>query len=142
MSKIIEEQILPFDLNKSQKILDKTMVKYRSFSNNRTLGEVAFQWKAKTSYTINYKDDANTSIIITSKNFGLGPVQKNAVQKEMELFKSALRDSLNEVENTEQQDTKSSDNTAEDILKYKDLLDKGILTQEEFDKQKQKLLNK
>lgn len=142
MSKIIKEQTLPYDLKESQKIMDKTMVTYKSFANNRSVSEVAFQWKAKISYVLKPTDN-NTKVIFTGKNFGYGPIKKNAVQKEIDIFETALRNSIEEITKREDQSNSSNNvDTADEIIKFKDLLDQGILTIEEFDKKKTELLNK
>ncbi|WP_253198038.1 PH domain-containing protein [Clostridium gasigenes] len=57
----------------------------------------------------------------------------NTVNKEIELYKQTKITTLTQVVNT------TSD--ADELLKYKQLLDIGVLTQEEFDAKKKQLLN-
>lgn len=136
MSKVIKTETLPYDFEQAKIILDKAYVTYKTFANNRTLSEIAFQWKAKVTYDLQPNGDS-TAVTVTGKNFSAGPVQRNAVEKEVNSFMTALHDAINEFK----KDTRTnSQSTADELLKYKELLDQGVLTQEEFDNQKSKLL--
>lgn len=139
MSKIVKKEELPFDLDTAKKILDKTMLKYKALANNRSASEIAFQWKAKVSYELN-GDDEKSVVTITSKNFGYGPIQQKPVQEQYELFESALHVSIDEFNNQNSSNKSQNISAADEIAKFKALLDQGVLTQEEFDAQKAKLL--
>lgn len=121
--------------------MDKAEIKYKSFANNRSASEVAFQWKVKVTYALR-PDGDNTVVTIMGKNFGAGPVQEKAVKKEVDLFETAFRDSVDEIS---QRDTPISTNStysvADEIRKLADLKEQGFLTDDEFQTQKTKLLS-
>lgn len=139
MSKIIKDETLPYKLEDAQKILNKADITFKTFANNRTLGEASFQLKAKVSYKLKADKDS-TIVTIIWKNSGIGPIQKNAVQKQIDAFETALHSAVDDFEKDQNQSTGSS-SIADELTKLSGLKESGILTEDEFNQQKAKLLN-
>lgn len=104
-----------YGVKHSEVMIDK--VNGVSFKNGLMLGE------------IHIEDGASTRIIKNVQKYSTKPFV-DAVHKAMELSKKS---------NTATVQTNIS--VADEILKFKQLLDTGIITQEEFERQKDKLLN-
>lgn len=78
----------------------------------------------------------------TKFSFGNASLPANRLlAKLMETIHVYIQLKINENAGQNQVAEESSFSAADEILKYKNLLDQGILTQEEFNKKKQELLN-
>lgn len=103
-----------YGVRHSEVMIDK--VNAISFKNGMMLGEIHVQ------------DGANTRVIKNVQKYSTKPFV-DAVHKAMELSKESKTI-------IQQQATSAAD----ELLKFKQLLDMGAITQEEFEKQKAKLL--
>lgn len=81
----------------------------------------------------------NTTIVwITSKNFGMGPIQKKECLSRLDAVKSTIRTEIYEIKNSSNNYNFSA---VDEIKKFKELLDSGIISQEEFNGKKKQLLD-
>ena len=78
-----------------------------------------------------------TQIIITASSYGMGPFVKKNNEKKLGTVKAALLSELNELKNKPLTQTVSN---ADELLKLKQLVDSGVITQSEFENEKKKLL--
>ena len=62
---------------------------------------------------------------------------KNELKKTLIPFVNAVNDSIEEIEKSQKY---SKPSAADEIIKFKKLLDEGTITQEEFNKKKKELL--
>ncbi|MDM5498839.1 SHOCT domain-containing protein, partial [Staphylococcus aureus] len=69
----------------------------------------------------------------------IGSISKNTVSRMAETIQEqiSIRESSMKPSNSE----KMSFSVADELIKYKELLDVGVISQEEFDKKKQQLLD-
>lgn len=64
-----------------------------------------------------------------------------AANDEAERLHKLLEDKITEVSKNKQNAGQSAPSAADEIMKYKNLLDQGIISQEEFEQKKKQLLN-
>ncbi|MCD1016419.1 PH domain-containing protein, partial [Staphylococcus aureus] len=74
-----------------------------------------------------------------SSSIAIGSISKNTVSRMAETIQEqiSIRESSMKPSNSE----KMSFSVADELIKYKELLDVGVISQEEFDKKKQQLLD-
>ncbi|RZI03267.1 SHOCT domain-containing protein, partial [Staphylococcus aureus] len=74
-----------------------------------------------------------------SSSIAIGSISKNTVSRMAETIQEqiSIRESSMKSSNSE----KMSFSVADELIKYKELLDVGVISQEEFDKKKQQLLD-
>ena len=93
-------------------------------------------WPA--TVTISFQEAQNGVIIsFESKNFGCGPIQSKECASKLGAVKSAL---LYEIDQLSIKNNPSSHSEADELLKYKQLLDMGAISHEEFEIKKRQLL--
>lgn len=88
--------------------------------------------------TVTFKEDGEITVILfEAKNLGFGPIQSKECHSRLGAVKSAI---INEIEKLSSQQPTQTFSAADELLKYKQLLDMGAISQEEFDKKKKELL--
>lgn len=102
---------------------------------------------ATIEITIN---ESQRKILYKGKNFGFGPIQSTHVKKQVLLVKEKLEQNLKRgntsilprKESSSDTPNASAMNVSLELKKISDLLKNGILTEEEFENAKQRILNK
>ena len=76
---------------------------------------------------------------MAKSSIAIGSISKNTVSRMAETIQEqiSIRESSMKPSNSE----KMSFSVADELIKYKELLDVGVISQEEFDKKKQQLLD-
>lgn len=110
---------------------------------NKLYGYVQFVPKGKSSTDMFECDYFFYNPGVFGQNFNLKKkieFLKNTLNKMITSLPNKIENEVKEVKEEVISNKKTNDNFAE-IRKYKELLDEGIITQEEFDKKKKELLN-
>lgn len=97
-------------------------------------------WPATVKIDVQKNGNDRTTLYITASNFGIGPIQRKECESKLGAIKSAILIGVQEFGRTVPNNIINSPSGADEIKKYKDLLDNGIITQQEFDAKKKQIL--
>tara|TARA_B100001057_G_scaffold462076_1_gene514705 strand:- start:416 stop:853 length:438 start_codon:yes stop_codon:yes gene_type:complete len=105
-----------------------------SFTANEKMGLLAYANPAKIEVSIS-SSGTNTSLNVNVSNFGFGPIQGKHCRSVANTFMNAVKVKAKE---TSQSAAPVSD--ADELKKYAELKDQGIITEEEFNAKKKQIL--
>ena len=106
-----------------------------SFTANEKQGLLAYANPAKIEVSISSSGE-NTSLDVNVSNFGFGPIQGKHCRSVANTFINAVK-----VKATETSVSAAPVSEADELKKYAELKDQGIITEEEFQAKKKKLLD-
>lgn len=146
MSSVSENIYLQIPYDQAIIIIRKVALSFGSlieegstFKIKETVQRTIFSTSWPATVTIEANEINNrTHLLITASNFGMGPLQKNECSSKLGAVKTAIL--LKEQELSQQKPLKEQPSGADEILKYKSLLDSGIITSEEFEHKKKQIL--
>jgi hypothetical protein len=101
---------------------------------------MSFNWPAEVDIVLSSSDQSQTSILLNGSVFGLGPVQKSHLQGQMGNLRNRIELACQDL--SSKAPTAVGGSLSAEIERLAALRREGILTEEEFHKAKQRLLDK
>ena len=125
-------------IRRSAKTFGSLVENKNSFSIKENVQRTSWStsWPATVTAELTSKGE-KTVISFNASNFGFGPIQSNECKSRLGAVKSTILSELDDIKNNQNANPISS---ADEILKYKSLLDAKIITEEEFNAKKKQLL--
>ena len=105
-----------------------------SFTANEKQGLLAYANPAKIEVSIN-SSGKNTTLNVNVSNFGFGPIQGKHCKSVANTFINAVR-----VKSTESSTSSVQLSDADELKKFADLKEQGIISEEEFNAKKKQIL--
>lgn len=151
MSKSNIEFLLQYPINHVEQSIKKSVSKlsWRILDQGKqyiTIKEEIGLWAVKftnlAQIEIYWEGNENeTSITFNGSIFGFGPIQLNHLNGNMNRLKNMIESEAHIITNTSNDLLKKEDSISEEIQKLAELLQKGLLTNDEFIMAKKKLLD-
>lgn len=107
------------------------------------VASTSFNWPAEVELTLSSVSQSQTSVYLNGSVFGFGPIQKGHLQGQIGNIRNRIEIAIQE--RTDEQQRRSGptgESLGAELEKIASLHKQGILTDEEFQKAKQRLLEK
>lgn len=150
MSKSNIEFLLKYPVNHVEQSIKKSIanINWRILSQNDqsiTIKEEVGLWAVKftnlAQIDVFWEGDENeTSVTLNGSIFGFGPIQSNHLNGHMNRLKNMIESEAHIITNTSNDLLIKENSISEEIQKLAELLQKGLITNDEFIMAKKKLL--